>query len=498
MTDQEHDKDIWAESGEEDNVYERKLAEREWDRLQEDHGNTGYKIGIVEGKEVNMQKGFDEGYKDGLSIGKAVGKLRGVVGTRIVFYEQLLKNEEAANELRALFNEIDNVEVNHIYSVDYFRKDGPKDKENYISPKDFFVFYLYEIINELSSKDYGDALFGFFMFFRLLARSATTTATFRSRLSPLDLPVKQRISTKVIDDVRGIMRKVPQPVVVVTTSKPEDPNYRRGITVASFTSVCLNPEPLVSFCVRVPSRASQLLHSSGSMVVNMLSHEQVQQSTAFSSPDADQFKDVPFFDDPITGLPVLMGTVGAMHCEVFKVVQLGDHEMWIIKVLKVEEGVGGEHGLREESKPLLYYDRGYRSVGDQVFMKAFTENDGTLNTTKWTHRAHLRMAWNYIRELGPDAAGPVIKQTIQSHFKKDTRKSQAYNETITSFYIALVSAAVRSFKDYENDFFALVERYPELLDPKTIETYYSPERLRTEKAKHEFVEPDLRPLPKKL
>lgn len=338
----------------------------------------------------------------------------------------------------------------------------------------------------------------FFMFFRLLARSATTTATFRSRLSLIDLPVKQRISTKVIDDVRGIMRKVPQPVVVVTTSKPEDPNYRRGITVASFTSVCLNPEPLVSFCVRVPSRASQLLHSSGSMVVNMLSHEQVQQSTAFSSPDADQFKDVPFFDDPITGLPVLMGTVGAMHCEVFKVVQLGDHEMWIIKVLKVEEGVGGEHGLREESKPLLYYDRGYRSVGDQVFMKAFTENDGTLNTTKWTHRAHLRMAWNYIRELGPDAAGPVIKQTIQSHFKKDTRKSQAYNETITSFYIALVSAAVRSFKDYENDFFALVERYPELLDPKTIETYYSLERLHTKKAKHEFVEPDLRPLPKKL
>ncbi|KAG1151421.1 hypothetical protein G6F37_002715 [Rhizopus arrhizus] len=479
MADQEHDKDIWAESGEEDNVYERKLAEREWDRLQEDH---------VEGKEVNMQKGFDEGYKDGLSIGKAVGKLRGVVGTRIVFYEQLLKNEEAANELRALFNEIDSVEVNHIYSVDYFRKDGPKDKENYISPKDF---------QPKEQRNYPQKTM-VMPCSELLARSATTTATFRSRLSLIDLPVKQRISTKVIDDVRGIMRKVPQPVVVVTTSKPEDPNYRRGITVASFTSVCLNPEPLVSFCVRVPSRASQLLHSSGSMVVNMLSHEQVQQSTAFSSPDADQFKDVPFFDDPITGLPVLMGTVGAMHCEVFKVVQLGDHEMWIIKVLKVEEGVGGEHGLREESKPLLYYDRGYRSVGDQVFMKAFTENDGTLNTTKWTHRAHLRMAWNYIRELGPDAAGPVIKQTIQSHFKKDTRKSQAYNETITSFYIALVSAAVRSFKDYENDFFALVERYPELLDPKTIETYYSPERLHTEKAKHEFVEPDLRPLPKKL
>ncbi|CAO3687498.1 unnamed protein product [Rhizopus stolonifer] len=325
--------------------------------------------------------------------------------------------------------------------------------------------------------------------FRFLTRSIT--------LRPLNLHFTSRlnhtISTNVVDRVRGIMRKFPQPVVVVTTSKPGDPTYRRGITVSSFTSVCLNPEPLVAFCVRVPSRASQLLHSSGSMVVNMLSHEQVQQSVAFSSPDADQFKDVPFFDDPETGLPVLMGTVGAMYCDVYKVVQLGDHEMWIIKVSKVEEGVGSKHGLREESNPLLYYDRGYRSVGDQVFMKAFTENN--LNTANWTHRAHLRMAWNYIRELGPDTAGPVIKKTIQSHFEKNAKKDQTYNETITTFYITLMSDAIKSFKDYENDFFALIERYPELIDPKTIDLYYSKERLHTEKAKNEFVKPDLKPLP---
>lgn len=43
------------------------------------HVQTGYKEGIVEGKEVNMQRGFDEGYKEGLSVGKAIGKLRGLV-----------------------------------------------------------------------------------------------------------------------------------------------------------------------------------------------------------------------------------------------------------------------------------------------------------------------------------------------------------------------------------------------------------------------------------
>lgn len=309
-------------------------------------------------------------------------------------------------------------------------------------------------------------------------------------------------SQGVVEDVRGIMRKVPQPVVVVTTSKPDDPNYRRGITVASFTSVCLEPDPLVSFCVRVPSRASELLHSSGSMVLNMLSHEQVQQSVAFSTPNAEQFKDIPFFDDPVTGLPVLMGTVGAMHCEAFKVIELGDHELWITKVLKVEEGVGGERGIREEGHPLLYYERGYRSVGDQVFMKAFEdENKGesTFDTVKWMHRAHLRMAWNFIRELGPDAAEPKIKETLRNHFKKSPKKSQDYHETITSFYISLVSAAVKSFPATDqSDFFDLVEKFPQLLDTKTIENYYSVDKLYTDEARHVFIKPDIQPLPTRL
>jgi flavin reductase (DIM6/NTAB) family NADH-FMN oxidoreductase RutF len=323
--------------------------------------------------------------------------------------------------------------------------------------------------------------------------------TLTHNLKPCQYPFNKRYfstSIGVIEDVRGIMRKVPQPVVVVTTSKPDDPNYRRGITVASFTSVCLHPEPLVSFCVRTPSRASELLHSSGSMVLNMLAHEQVQHSVAFSSPDAEQFKDIPFFDDPVTGLPVLMGTLGAMHCKAFKVIELGDHELWISKVLKVEEGVGGEHGIREEAHPLLYYDRCYRSVGDQVFMKAF-EEDQDNSKQKWMHRAHLRMAWNYIRELGPTAAQVKIKETLKTHFKKNPTKSQDYHETITSFYIALVSAAIRSYQD-QSDFFALVERFPQLLDSKTIENYYSPEKLYTEEAKKVFIQPDIQPLPTRL
>ncbi|KAG1144009.1 hypothetical protein G6F37_012168 [Rhizopus arrhizus] len=157
MLDQEHNDEIWAESDEEHRDYEKNLAEKEWDRLQDDHGNSGYKEGIIEGKEVNMQRGFDEGYKEGLAIGKAVGKLRGLVSTRLVFYKHILKNEKAAKELESLFDEIDSIEVNHIFSTDYFRKGGPKDKTSYVAPEDF-VRDLKEKVNaqlEATSKRYS-------------------------------------------------------------------------------------------------------------------------------------------------------------------------------------------------------------------------------------------------------------------------------------------------------------------------------------------------------
>lgn len=55
---------------------------------------------------------------------------------QIVYYRQLLNNEEAAKELDPLFDEIDKIEVHHIYTVDHFREKGPKNIENYTSPKD--------------------------------------------------------------------------------------------------------------------------------------------------------------------------------------------------------------------------------------------------------------------------------------------------------------------------------------------------------------------------
>ncbi|KAI8099402.1 flavin reductase like domain-containing protein [Halteromyces radiatus] len=300
----------------------------------------------------------------------------------------------------------------------------------------------------------------------------------------------------VTDKVRSMMRKVPQPVVVVTTAEQNEPSHRRGITVSSFTSLCLHPEPMVSFCVRIPSRASDVLHSSGSMVVNMLSREQVSQSIAFSSPQAEQFKDIPYYDDSATGLPVLMGTLGSMHCNKVQVIKTGDHELWIARVIKVEEGVGGQRGTRQEAQPLLYYERGYRAVGEEIFMNAY--ENCTLDTRHWMHRAHLRMAWNYLRETGDtNKATSLIKHQLKIHFAKNEQLE--YHETITSFYIYLIDLAIKTNRSKDkDDFFELMERYPILTDRQSIQHYYSPQLLKSELAKSTFVLPDLKPLPLEL
>jgi hypothetical protein len=54
----------------------------------------------------------------------------------MTFYSQILKNQEAADALAGVFEEVDKIEVHHIYSVDYFREKGPSDAK-YVAPEVF-------------------------------------------------------------------------------------------------------------------------------------------------------------------------------------------------------------------------------------------------------------------------------------------------------------------------------------------------------------------------
>ncbi|KAG0221578.1 hypothetical protein B0O80DRAFT_446392 [Mortierella sp. GBAus27b] len=83
VSDDDGSDDIWDES---DGVsYDRAIAEREWTRLHETFGNTGYREGIEEGKEETLQQGFDRGWAEGVQYGHDLGRLRGLISPLVEY-----------------------------------------------------------------------------------------------------------------------------------------------------------------------------------------------------------------------------------------------------------------------------------------------------------------------------------------------------------------------------------------------------------------------------
>lgn len=144
-----------------------------------------------------------------------------------------------------------------------------------------------------------------------------------------------------------LLRDTAQPVAVITSNLtlPGGAQLQHhGATLSSFTSIALDPYPVVSFSLRIPSRmAAALKNASASltshMVVNILSASQQSTAVRFSRPDL--YPD-PFSSTPYTlsedGLPVLEGSLGALSCKLVK-------GSWPLHDLDFIEGRSGEATL---------------------------------------------------------------------------------------------------------------------------------------------------------
>lgn len=191
--------------------------------------------------------------------------------------------------------------------------------------------------------------------------------------------ISSDVSTK--DALRRLLRETAQPVAVVTSildidnSRTHHPFH--GATLSSFSSIALDPHPLVSFSLRIPSRLATALKAfkqnqaaETHMVVNILSDQQEDVAVRFSR--ADLYEN-PFVDTAYhltqDGLPVLTGSLGALTCNLEKCISLHDlceaneqmadnsgviSELFISRVLRVED----TH-RSVESSPLLYHHRKY-------------------------------------------------------------------------------------------------------------------------------------------
>ena len=117
---------------------------------------------------------------------------------------------------------------------------------------------------------------------------------------------------------------------------------------------------------------------------------------------------------------------------------------------------------------------------------------GEMANESFYHVSHLHVAWVYLAESSSvQQAATKMRDTLR-RFAAAAGKPQKYHETITLFWVHLLSRAHAASRGgcLED----IVHANPQLLEKNFPLAYYSAGRLFSDVARTSWVEPDLKPL----
>ena len=128
---------------------------------------------------------------------------------------------------------------------------------------------------------------------------------------------------------------------------------------------------------------------------------------------------------------------------------------------------------------------------DLAFLRRFEAC--TLPEPEWTHLAHIRVAWTCLRLGPPGEALQRIRSGILRYNTEVLKRPHRYHETVTVAFTHIVADRIRAGEDWHG----FSGRIGDLTDRESpvLLRYYSGERLFSDDARRQFVEPDIRPLP---
>jgi flavin reductase (DIM6/NTAB) family NADH-FMN oxidoreductase RutF len=148
--------------------------------------------------------------------------------------------------------------------------------------------------------------------------------------------VSQRVSQEASKgDFRGAMRQLTGGVSVITAGRAKDIS---GMTVTSVSSLSVDPPALI---VSINRSASSwpLLQRYGAFGVNILTSDQIDIAERFTGKDglkgAERFAGAEW-TTRASGVPLLVGALAAIDCEVEDVIERHSHAIVIGRVLALQ------------------------------------------------------------------------------------------------------------------------------------------------------------------
>ena len=138
-----------------------------------------------------------------------------------------------------------------------------------------------------------------------------------------------------LNDFRGGMRQLTGGVSVITAGRGMDIS---GMTVSSVSSLSIDPPALI-VSVNRASSSWPLLKRYGCFGVNVLASDQLDIAARFAGKDglkgADRFAGAEWTTRS-SGVPLLVGALAAIDCEVEETIERHSHAIVIGRVLDVE------------------------------------------------------------------------------------------------------------------------------------------------------------------
>ena len=124
-----------------------------------------------------------------------------------------------------------------------------------------------------------------------------------------------------------------------------------GLTVNSFTSVSLEP-PLVLISLGHAVTSIEHFRAAKHFGINVLASDQQPLSDRFARKGHDRFDGLEWRAGT-SGVPLLPGAIAHIECAVYRIVPMGDHDLFVGEMIGVEVAAGD---------PLLYFASSYRRL----------------------------------------------------------------------------------------------------------------------------------------